>query len=117
MLVSVVVASLGILLAYWFYMRSPSNRFAWATRFGGFYRLLINKYYVDEFYHWLVVRPLSVGRKKCSGKEWMPGAIDSLLVDGSARRNCGALETSCDESSPATTKLRRLGCCWVQFCG
>jgi NADH-quinone oxidoreductase subunit L len=55
--VSVLVAATGIWLARMFYVRSPGTPAAVAARLGGFYTLVFNKYYVDEFYERAIVRP------------------------------------------------------------
>jgi NADH-quinone oxidoreductase subunit L len=51
-------ALLGIGLAFIFYRRSPDVPVRLAHRFPGIYRLLLGKYYVDEAYDAVVVRPL-----------------------------------------------------------
>lgn len=87
---SVVVALSGILLAYFFYLKSPQWPARLAERFSGSYRVLVNKYYVDEFYNWLVVRPIQFGSEKILWRVIDAGAIDNLLVDGTAQATAGA---------------------------
>ena len=48
---------LGIALAYWFYVFSPALPSALATRFAPVYRFFLNKWYFDELYDFLFVRP------------------------------------------------------------
>jgi NADH-quinone oxidoreductase subunit L len=76
-------AGLGILLAYWFYLRSPEIPEGLATAFSGAYRTLVNKYYVDEFYNWLIVHPVVVGSRKFLWQFVDVGVIDGA-VNGSA---------------------------------
>jgi NADH-quinone oxidoreductase subunit L len=57
MLLSVVVAASGILLARVFYITKPALPAAVTARLGGFYTLVYNKYYVDELYERTIVRP------------------------------------------------------------
>ena len=72
----IVVAVAGIALAYWFYMFRPSIPGELAGRFGAVYRFLLNKWYFDELYDWLFVRPAHrVGRGL-----WKEG--DGTLIDG-----------------------------------
>ncbi|MCY4546746.1 MAG: NADH-quinone oxidoreductase subunit L [Defluviicoccus sp.] len=72
----VVVAVAGIALAYWFYMVRPGIPGALAGRFGAVYRFLLNKWYFDELYDWLFVRPAHrIGRGL-----WKEG--DGTLIDG-----------------------------------
>src|SRR6185436_5054080 len=57
MLVSVVVAALGIGLAYVMYYRGAFSPDTFANAAGGLpYRLIYNKYYVDEIYELIFVR-------------------------------------------------------------
>ena len=46
--------------------------------------MLINKYYVDEIYDWLIVRPIRWSSEKILWRGVDSGAIDSLMVDGTA---------------------------------
>jgi len=75
MLASVVVALAGIWLAWQWYLKKPSVPGMLATRFGGAYRLLYNKYYVDQIYD-----ALFVNRAKDLGNAL--GAFDRGIVDG-----------------------------------
>ena len=53
----VVVAVLGLLLAWWFYIKNPNAPKRLAQSLRPLYTLLFNKYYVDEIYALLIVRP------------------------------------------------------------
>jgi NADH-quinone oxidoreductase subunit L len=90
MLISLAAALLGIGLAYWFYLASPRVPERIAERFSGLYRTLVNKYYVDEFYNWLVVRPLRVGSETLLWKDLDAGLINGGLVEGTAEATSGA---------------------------
>jgi NADH-quinone oxidoreductase subunit L len=57
MVVSVLVAGAGILIAHAFYVRAPGTPAALSARLGGIYTLVANKYYVDELYERAFVRP------------------------------------------------------------
>ena len=50
-LISVAVAVTGIFIAYVFYIRNPRIPGQLRNQFPGVYRLLFNKYYVDEIYN------------------------------------------------------------------
>ena len=56
--VPVIVALLGLATAWWFYIKSPQTPKNLAKSLSGPYKLLLNKYYVDEIYGFLIVRPL-----------------------------------------------------------
>jgi NADH-quinone oxidoreductase subunit L len=87
--ISFVAALLGFLLAYWFYMRSRALPDRLAQRFSGIYRTLVNKYYVDEFYNWLVIRPVRAVSEELLWQSVDAGAIDGLFVNGTARATGG----------------------------
>jgi NADH-quinone oxidoreductase subunit L len=57
-LVSVAVALCGIYIAYVFYLKSLRTPHLIVARFPKIYKLLYNKYYVDEVYNAAVVKPL-----------------------------------------------------------
>jgi NADH-quinone oxidoreductase subunit L len=54
----VIAAFIGFLLAWWLYLRSPETPRRLAERFHALYRLLVGKYFIDEIYAALIVRPL-----------------------------------------------------------
>jgi NADH-quinone oxidoreductase subunit L len=60
MLASVVAVLLGIVVAYNFYIKNPEKPKQLAQRLSGFYRLIFNKYYIDEIYDYLIVKPLYI---------------------------------------------------------
>jgi NADH-quinone oxidoreductase subunit L len=71
-----VLGLLGIGVAYLFYMVAPGIPGWLAARFGGVYRLLLNKWYVDELYDAVFVRPtLALARTL-----WQTG--DVTIIDG-----------------------------------
>jgi NADH-quinone oxidoreductase subunit L len=84
MVVSVGVALGGILVARRWYIRSTGVPDAIAARFPFVYRLLFNKYYVDEAYDAAVVNPLHQGSEKILWRRIDVGVID-WLVNASAR--------------------------------
>jgi NADH-quinone oxidoreductase subunit L len=75
MLASVIIALAGIWLARQWYLKKPSVPGMLAARFGGAYRLLYNKYYVDQIYD-----ALFVNRAKDLGNAL--GSFDRGIVDG-----------------------------------
>ena len=89
MLFSVIAAGLGILVATWFYLKSTEIPAQLAERFSGLYRVLVRKYYVDEFYNWLIVNPLRTGSEKVLWRVVDAGAIDKVGVEGTAHAAAG----------------------------
>jgi len=55
---AVAVALIGLFVAWWFYIRKPEAPEKLERNLHGPYRLLLNKYYMDEIYLALIVRPL-----------------------------------------------------------
>jgi NADH-quinone oxidoreductase subunit L len=53
----VIAAVLGLLFAWWFYIHKPDAAKRMVQRMGGLYTLVYNKYYIDEIYGALFIRP------------------------------------------------------------
>jgi NADH-quinone oxidoreductase subunit L len=56
--IALAVAMSGIALAWIFYLRNPDWPARLAQSLRGFYRLLLDKYYIDELYNLFIGRPL-----------------------------------------------------------
>jgi len=54
--ISLVVAGIGMLLGAYFYLWRPALAGIWAQRLRPLYEASYNKYWVDEFYGWAVTR-------------------------------------------------------------
>jgi NADH-quinone oxidoreductase subunit L len=84
-----VLGLIGIAIAYWWYMFQPGIPAMMAERFGPVYRLFLNKWYFDELYDRLFVRPAfalsrvlwHVGDQEII--DGMPNGIAALAADGS----------------------------------
>jgi NADH-quinone oxidoreductase subunit L len=76
-IVAVITALAGLLAAYWLYVKQPNKPDILAKSFGGAYRTLLHKYYVDEFYNAIVVRPLMWLSTNVFWK-----AVDVSIIDG-----------------------------------
>ena len=75
-LISLLVAGIGIGLGLLFYIKNPRLPDAWAERLGPLYRASYSKYWVDEFYGWAFTRrTMDLARGVF--------AFDSKVVDGS----------------------------------
>jgi NADH-quinone oxidoreductase subunit L len=74
--ISVAVAICGIYIAYIFYLKSPRTPHRIVARFPKIYKLLYNKYYVDEIYNAAIVRPL------VSGSQVVYDKFDLKVIDG-----------------------------------
>ncbi len=81
--ISVVAGLLGLYLAWLLYLRRPLLPQQIARSLGGFYEAVLHKYYVDEFYATLFVKPLVDGSRAILWHGIDQGVIDAA-VDGSA---------------------------------
>lgn len=90
--ISVIAGLLGITIAYLFYVARPGMADTLAAALRAPYRLLFNKYYVDELYNATVVRPVVSG-----SDGWLWRGADVRLIDGfmngigDAARRAGAV--------------------------
>jgi NADH-quinone oxidoreductase subunit L len=75
--VSSAIAIGGIALAAFIWLRRRELADALARRFAGLYRLLLNKYYVDEAYDATVVEPIRV-----ASEEALWRGVDIGVIDG-----------------------------------
>jgi NADH-quinone oxidoreductase subunit L len=87
LLITVAIAFAGIYLAWTNYgaNKGLSRGQAWAARVPVLHRLLLNKWYVDEIYDVLIVRPLAA----VSRFFWK--VVDTFVIDGAI--NAGAFLT------------------------
>ncbi len=74
LVVSVVIALCGWGLAHYLYAIRPGVADDWSERYAGVYRMLLNKYHVDECYDAMVVEPV-----KRLGRLW--DWIDRRIID------------------------------------
>jgi NADH-quinone oxidoreductase subunit L len=100
-IISLVVAGLGIGLGFLFYVKSPQLPDIWAARLAPLYKASYNKYWIDEFYGWAITRRTmdlargvfafdsNVVDGGVNGSAWLTrltskitGATDKYLVDG-----------------------------------
>jgi NADH-quinone oxidoreductase subunit L len=87
--VSVLVALLGLFVAYALYYKKPGTAAAYAQKFPALYRLVENKFYVDEIYGFFVTVLLMFSRVGL-------GLVDSIVTglasaSGASARGLGAI--------------------------
>ena len=75
--VAVVAATLGLLTAFWLYIKQPGKPEQIAKSLKPIYNTLYNKYYVDEAYGAVIVRPLLTLSTSVLWK-----IIDVAMIDG-----------------------------------
>ncbi|MBN1504853.1 MAG: NADH-quinone oxidoreductase subunit L [Candidatus Eisenbacteria bacterium] len=94
-LVSISIAAVGIALAHRFYVMSPDVPRRLKEKFATAYSVLLNKYYVDEAYGAIFVRPLVA----FAAGLWR--YLDALVIDG-------AVNGSANTVAAGSRVLRRL---------
>jgi NADH-quinone oxidoreductase subunit L len=73
----VIVGILGLLVAWWFYIKSPDTPKRLAASLRPLYTLIFSKYYVDEIYAALIVRPLL-----WISTHFLWHVVDERVIDG-----------------------------------
>ncbi len=77
-LVSVAVAAFGIFMAFRAYLQQPSLATSLQRRFAWFHRATLNKWYVDELYDRIAVRPVR-GLADAFWKFWDVKVVDGIV--------------------------------------
>ena len=88
MTASSAVALVGLAIAYLFYIKQPGLPYLLAYQAGRVYELIYNKYYVDELYEFLFVRPTVVL------STWMWRIFDLGVIDGLVNGTAEAVEAN-----------------------
>ncbi len=93
MVISASFGILGILVALYLYVLQPRMAESLKNAAGPVYTLVLNKYYVDEFYSRVIVRPLEAISRIFLWHGVDEGVIDTGLVNGFGRivRGWGSL--------------------------
>jgi NADH-quinone oxidoreductase subunit L len=76
MMVSLIIAFIGIGIAYIFYVKNPALPKSLAEKWRGLYKLVFNKYYIDEIYQVLFINSL----KDLGTGLWK--GFDDFVIDG-----------------------------------
>jgi NADH-quinone oxidoreductase subunit L len=84
-LVAIGSSLLGIGLAYFLYVVQPERPAKLAEQLGGLYRLVLDKYRIDELYDAIIVRPLVLVSERILFRGIDAGLIDGVAVNGGAR--------------------------------
>ncbi len=75
---SIAAGLIGTAIAYLLYVSRPGLADAFTAKVGGLYRLVYNKYFVDEVYNAVVIQPTVRGSRSVLWR-----GIDAALIDGS----------------------------------
>lgn len=93
MIISALCGIIGIIVAWFLYVAQPAMSESLKNAAGSLYTLVANKYYVDEFYQAVIVKPLEGISSVVLWRGVDEGLIDSAAVNGLGRvvRGWGAL--------------------------
>ncbi len=80
-----LLAVAGFAVAYSFYIRNPELANQLAKTFRTIYQILVNKYYVDEIYHALIVRPMHWLSDRVFWQAFDVGIVDGAINGAAAR--------------------------------
>ncbi|MBS1823280.1 MAG: NADH-quinone oxidoreductase subunit L [Acidobacteria bacterium] len=90
--VSVLVALLGFFIAYVLYCKKPLTAASYAAKFPALYRIVENKFYIDEIYQALIVTPLLMFSRLILGTLFDGGVVNgSGYAAGASARGLGTL--------------------------
>src|ERR1700687_2050827 len=106
--ISVAVAILGFLLAYVLYISKPYLPQKIADALNGFYTAVLNKYYVDEIYAKLFIKPLVDGSTSIL---WQ--GVDRKVIDDTVNNTADAARHVSDEVRPLQSGNVRSYAGWI----
>jgi NADH-quinone oxidoreductase subunit L len=104
----VIAGLLGLLLAWWLYIQSPETPEKLAESLSGPYKLLYGKYFIDEIYQAVIVRPLV----------WVSNnvlwhVVDERVIDGTVNGVATASRETGDRLRHANTGNIRSYATWI----
>ncbi|MCI0402810.1 MAG: NADH-quinone oxidoreductase subunit L, partial [Acidobacteria bacterium] len=82
---AILLAFVGFGVAYAFYLRNPELANQLAQTFRTPYQVLVNKYYVDEIYRALIVRPMHWLSERVFWQAFDVGVVDGAINGAAAR--------------------------------
>jgi NADH-quinone oxidoreductase subunit L len=104
----VIAGLLGLLLAWWMYIKSPETPEKLATSLSGPYKLLYGKYFIDEIYQALIVRPLV-----WISENILWHVVDEGVIDGTVNGVATVSRESGDRLRHANTGNIRSYATWI----
>jgi NADH-quinone oxidoreductase subunit L len=78
--IALLVVAIGFYVAFLLYYKKPGTAASYAQRFPALYRLVDNKFYIDEVYGAFIITPLLMFTRLI-----LDGLIDAGIVSGSGR--------------------------------
>jgi NADH-quinone oxidoreductase subunit L len=104
----VIAGLLGFLLAWWFYIKSPETPKKLVESLSGPYKLLSGKYFIDEIYQAVIVRPLVWVSDKIL---WH--VVDERAIDGTVNGVATVSRETGDRLRHANTGNIRSYATWI----
>ncbi len=101
MIISILVVLIGWNIVHNLYLKDTGKASKIAEKFPRLYKVILNKYYVDEFYHWLLVNPL------VNGSRFLWEKFDLKIIDGAVNGTAAVIKS-------AGEKLRKIQTGYVQ---
>ncbi len=101
MIISIIIVLIVLIIVHQIYLKRPDIASTLAKRFSLAYRVLLNKYYIDEIYHTFIVNPFI----KISDIFWK--IFDVKIVDGAVNGTANVIQSAGD-------KLRKVQTGYVQ---
>jgi NADH-quinone oxidoreductase subunit L len=110
MLISVAAAAIGFLGAWFLYYKRTDLPAKMATAAGSLYRLVYDKYRVDEFYEAAIIRPILLISTNVLWK-----GVDTTLIDGAINGSAAGAEEVSDGLRQMQSGNIRSYAGWVAF--
>jgi len=104
----VIAGLVGFFFAWWFYIRSPETPKKLAASFGSLYKLLCEKYFIDELYSAAIVRPLV-----WISENILWHVVDEGVIDGTVNGVARVSRESGDRLRRASTGNIRTYAAWI----
>ena len=84
MIVTTILVIGSVYCAVWIYLKKPQIAEKTSAKFKLFYNLLLNKYFIDEFYEAAIIQPIQKGSERILWKFFDISIIDNI-VNGIAK--------------------------------
>jgi len=107
-LVTLLVTFFGFALAYYFYIKDPQVTTRLANRFSWLYALLRRKFFVDEIYDWLLVRPVQRLSQTILWK-----GMDVRVIDGLVHGTASLMQAWSHRVKRIQSGYARLYATWI----
>jgi NADH-quinone oxidoreductase subunit L len=108
MIAAIAAALLGLFLAWWMYIKRPDQPKKLAESLSAPYRLLLGKYFVDELYAAVIVRPLL-----WISRNVLWHTVDERIIDGAVNGVADAARNVGEETRKTESGNTRSYAAWI----